>query len=99
MDNAERHGTAPFVASLGCDGSDILIAISDHGQGVDAALLDRLGQPFLRGDRARTSTGSGLGLSIVKRAVELHEGTLQLRNNEAGGFAATIRLPACHLTA
>lgn len=93
MDNAERHGAAPFEASLGCDGNNLLICISDHGAGVDAALLDRLGQPFLRGDQARTSAGNGLGLSIVKRAVEVHGGTLQLRNNGAAGFAATIRLP------
>lgn len=97
MDNAERHGAAPFEATLSCDGNDFHICISDHGPGVDGALLDRLGQPFLRGDQARTSTGNGLGLSIVKRAIELHGGTLQLRNNETGGFAATIRLPASNV--
>ena len=93
MDNAERHGAAPFKVSLGCDGDALFMRVTDHGSGVAPALLDRLGQPFLRGDQARSSTGSGLGLSIVMRAAELHGGTLELGNGSYGGLVATIRIP------
>jgi len=95
MDNAERHGMPPFRLSLHNDQGTLVLRVADHGPGVDAALLKRLGQPFVRGDHARTSTGSGLGLSIVKRAAELHGGTLQLqlRRSNGGGLVATIRIP------
>jgi two-component system osmolarity sensor histidine kinase EnvZ len=56
-------------------------------------LLDRLGQPFLRGDAARGSAGSGLGLSIAARCAQMHGGHLTLRNGESGGFLAQITLP------
>jgi two-component system osmolarity sensor histidine kinase EnvZ len=95
MDNAERHGRPPFALNACHDHGTLVLRISDHGPGVDEALLERLGQPFLRADRARTSAGSGLGLSIVKRAAELHGGTLrlQLRKPDGSGMVATIRIP------
>lgn len=95
MDNAERHGAPPFRLALAADNETLVVRVSDHGPGVDPALLERLGQPFLRGDHARTSAGSGLGLSIVKRAAEVHGGTLQLESRKAtgGGLVATIRIP------
>ncbi|MFC5526152.1 ATP-binding protein [Rhodanobacter ginsengisoli] len=94
MDNAERHGAAPFKVILGSDETSHAIGVGDHGPGVATSLLDRLGQPFLRGDPARSNTiGSGLGLSIVMRAAQSHGGVLELRNAADGGFQATIRLP------
>ena len=95
MDNAERHGAPPFRLALAADDQTLVVRVADHGPGADPALLERLGQPFLRGDQARTSAGSGLGLSIVKRAAELHGGTLQLESRRAngGGLVATIRIP------
>jgi len=95
MDNAEQHGAPPFRLALAVDHEALVVRVADHGPGVDPALLERLGQPFLRGDQARTSVGSGLGLSIVKRAAELHGGTLQLESRRAngGGLVATIRIP------
>ncbi|MDE2154471.1 MAG: hypothetical protein KGJ32_01050 [Xanthomonadaceae bacterium] len=94
MDNAERHGAAPFRLGMGFDDEHFFLCVADHGPGAPPALLDRLGQPFLRGDPSRGGAGTGLGLSIVKRAAELHGGTLQLRNAPGGGLVATIRLPS-----
>jgi two-component system osmolarity sensor histidine kinase EnvZ len=95
MDNAERHGAPPFRLSLSVDQDALVVRVADHGGGVSAELLERLGQPFLRGDHARTSAGSGLGLSIVKRAAELHGGSLLLQSRKANGcgLVATIRIP------
>jgi len=56
-------------------------------------VLEQLGKPFVRGDKARSGVGVGLGLSIVARAAELHGGELLLRNGERGGFVATLRIP------
>ncbi|WP_165371693.1 sensor histidine kinase [Pseudolysobacter antarcticus] len=93
MDNADRYGAAPFRAMLWRDAENIHVRISDHGAGVAPELLSRLGQPFVRGDVARAGAGGGLGLSIVARCVQLHGGTLTLRNADGGGFIAEISLP------
>lgn len=93
MDNAERYGAAPFEVTLAHEDAAIVACVADRGPGVPPSLLSRLGQPFLRGDRARSGTGSGLGLSIAARAARLHGGTLAFANRPGGGFLATLRLP------
>jgi two-component system osmolarity sensor histidine kinase EnvZ len=94
LDNAERHGAAPFRVTMGRDARDLFVSVADSGPGVPADLLPRLGRPFLRGDRARSSAGTGLGIGIAMRAAELHGGALELRNAPGGGFVARLRLPA-----
>ncbi|WP_017461253.1 ATP-binding protein [Dyella ginsengisoli] len=94
MDNAEHYGAAPFRVRLQRAGDELSISVEDHGPGVPEDLLARLGQPFLRGNAARTGAcGTGLGLSIVKRAAEISGGRLQLANRSGGGFSATLVLP------
>jgi signal transduction histidine kinase len=71
------------------------ISIEDDGPGIpDDRIADAL-QPFIRLDtaRARDTAGMGLGLAIVRKAVQAEDGTLDLRNRAEGGLCATIRLP------
>jgi two-component system osmolarity sensor histidine kinase EnvZ len=93
MDNAERYGAAPFTVTLRCEADHCCVRVADAGPGVPTSLLDQLGRPFLRGDAARGGKGSGLGLSIVMRAAELHGGKLDLAIGDGGGFVATLRIP------
>ncbi|HXS74515.1 MAG TPA: ATP-binding protein [Rhodanobacteraceae bacterium] len=93
LDNAERYGAAPYRIALTQDAQELRVCVEDRGPGVRAELLPKLGKPFVRGDAARGGGGSGLGLSIVQRAAELHGGALHLRNREGGGFIAELRLP------
>ena len=93
MDNAERHGAAPFRAELGRDARGAYVRVADQGLGVPPEFLPQLGRPFLRGDRARSTVGTGLGIGIAMRAAELHGGALELANAPGGGFVATLRLP------
>ena len=62
------------------------IAIRDFGPGVPHDALGRLFDPFFRVEEARDSNGggSGMGLSIAKRAVQLHHGTIVAENAEPG---------------
>lgn len=94
MDNAEKYGAAPFRLALRLDPDQLVLQVEDSGRGVDDALLDRLGRPFVRGDLARGGpAGTGLGLSIARRATDLDGGSLTLGNRAGGGFVATLVLP------
>ncbi len=67
-------------------GSTVRIQVRDYGPGVPEEALDHIFDAFYRveGDRNRGSGGVGLGLSIARRAVELHKGTLRARNANPG---------------
>lgn len=93
MDNAERYGAAPFEVALETGDTFWCISVIDHGVGVSAEQLERLGRPFQRGDQARGNGGTGLGLSIVARAAQMHGGTLTWGNRVPSGFIASIRIP------
>jgi signal transduction histidine kinase len=60
--------------------------VRDYGPGVPAEALDRLFDTFFRVEPARAANGggSGLGLSIAKRAVQLHRGTIEAENASPG---------------
>jgi two-component system sensor histidine kinase CpxA len=75
-------------------GDETIICIRDHGPGVPEHLLTQIFEPFFRVDGApRPSTGSvGLGLSIVRRIVELHNGRVSAENT-GPGLRVTIALP------
>jgi two-component system sensor histidine kinase QseC len=96
VDNALRHGGAGGRVSVTVtrDGREVVVRVEDAGPGVPDAEIGRLGQRFYRAAGAR-GTGSGLGLSIVARIVELHRGTLRFARAASGqGFTVEVRLPA-----
>lgn len=70
----------------------LAICVRDHGPGVAAEHLPRLGEPFFRAP-GQASSGHGLGLAIARRAAQRHGGQLQLANHPQGGFVATLLLP------
>jgi two-component system sensor histidine kinase AtoS len=67
----------------------VLLEISDTGRGIDAAVMDKLFQPFF----TTKSKGSGLGLAISKRLIEDHGGKIRVEQNPGGGATFTISLP------
>ncbi|MHB1205976.1 MAG: sensor histidine kinase [Rhodospirillaceae bacterium] len=73
----------------------LTIAVSDHGPGIESALLRRLGEPFLQGNPAlsHSGQGTGLGLSICKRYMDLLGGELKIESVVGSGTTATIRFP------
>lgn len=77
------------------EGDDIVVSISDTGRGIAAEDMDKLFQPFqqLDGSIRRRYAGSGLGLSISKRFIELHGGKIQVESEFGVGTCFTFRLP------
>jgi CheY-like chemotaxis protein/anti-sigma regulatory factor (Ser/Thr protein kinase) len=73
----------------------IKIAVIDTGIGISAENIQKLFQPFIQIDSAlnRQYTGTGLGLALVKRLVELHGGTIELTSEVGVGSCFAINLP------
>jgi cell cycle sensor histidine kinase DivJ len=71
------------------------IKIKDNGIGVPPADMPHLGKDFVQAGDNRD--GSGLGLSIVKSLVNLHNGEFEFRSTQGVGSQATIRLPVEHV--
>jgi PAS domain S-box-containing protein len=82
--NAERQG------------SDVVVRVKDTGVGIPAEKLPRLFEMFFQVDRSleRSQGGLGIGLSLVRRLVELHGGRVEARSEGAGkGSEFIVRLP------
>ena len=63
---------------MGCTGEKVLIRYEDNGGGISDEVADRIFDPFVVSDPSRNKSGSGLGLSIAKKIVEYHGGTIVL---------------------
>ena len=72
---------------------EILVSISDHGIGIPADDLDRLFERYHRGSNVSGIVGTGVGLYLVKMAVDLHRGKIDVESQESEGSRFTIRLP------
>jgi two-component system phosphate regulon sensor histidine kinase PhoR len=106
LQNAIRHGGeggwVGLRAGLSGDAhrTEIVITVEDRGPGVPASEVGHVFEPFFRGTRAleRQVRGTGLGLSLVKRIVEAHGGTVGVKTEVGRGSAFTIALPALAAT-
>ncbi|MHB8760281.1 MAG: sensor histidine kinase, partial [Thiobacillus sp.] len=94
IDNAVKHGRgAPIEVSFRKTASIWTLEIADRGPGIPDAQLERVFQPFLRLDNARTQTGSGLGLSIVQEICRTQGWFVTLMPRPGGGLIARLTLP------
>lgn len=96
VQNAIRHtptgGSVAVRAELSC--GDIALVVEDDGEGIPAESREMVFEPFWRGDSARTSNGSGLGLTLVKRIVEGLGGEIAVGAAPTGGARFDVSLPA-----
>lgn len=77
------------------DGKAIVIEVADSGPGIPSDELSKIFEELYRGANARGVEGSGLGLALVGRIVELHDGQIVVRSrqDEPRGTVFTLRLP------
>ena len=84
-------GTIDVEAEVVAD--DIVVTIADRGLGIPAGDLDRLFERYHRGSNVSGIVGTGVGLYLVKMAVDLHGGSIEVKSREGEGSRFTIRLP------
>jgi heavy metal sensor kinase len=98
VDNAVKYTPAggSVVISLERSPEGTTLVVEDTGIGIDAADAQRVFEPFVRLDaaRSRDTGGTGLGLAIARSIVLAHGGTLDVESRPGAGSRFTIRLPA-----
>jgi signal transduction histidine kinase len=82
-------GTGRLELHAGSDGGVVRIRVADTGVGMDADALDRAFEPYF----STKTTGTGLGLPIARRNIELSGGTIAVESEKGRGTVVTLTLP------
>ncbi|MEU5774920.1 HAMP domain-containing sensor histidine kinase [Streptomyces venezuelae] len=97
VSNAVRHTPEGGSVRISCRTTPeaVLIEVADTGTGIASADLPHVFDRFWRADKSRTRAtgGSGLGLSIVRKLVEAHDGAVSAQSVPGKGSLFTVRLP------
>jgi len=97
LSNAKRHtpisGDITLRASI--ESENVLVTVSDTGEGIPAEALPHIGERFYRVDNARSRSrgGTGLGLAICKTIIAAHGGELSISSTPGVGTHVNVRLP------
>jgi signal transduction histidine kinase len=110
LDNALRYGAPPITVAVDRADGLVRLTVHDNGSGMAPEFLPHAVERFRRADTARTSTGTGLGLSLVEAIVRAHHGELRICSagahhrigavyagpcrHPANGTTVTVLLPA-----
>jgi signal transduction histidine kinase len=81
-------GSLRIVSVLADDAREVTVNVSDTGVGMDAAALAKIFEPYF----STKATGTGLGLTIAKRNVELNGGTIQVTSERGVGTTVSLTL-------
>lgn len=94
VDNALKYSSeGEIILSLISKNNNAELRVSDDGPGISRENRERIFERFFRSDEARHSAGSGLGLSLVKSYIELHDGKVSVEDKEKGTtFLITLPL-------
>jgi signal transduction histidine kinase len=98
LENAVKYSVPDSRAvevSVTQNGERVVIRVTDDGPGIPEGDIPSLFEPFFRVDRSRSKQtgGYGLGLSIARRIVEAHGGTITVQNNPKRGASFVVTLP------
>ncbi len=95
LSNAVKYspggGAIEVEAELAAD--EAVVAVADRGLGIPSGDLGRLFERYHRGSNVSGIVGTGVGLYLVKMAVDLHQGRIEVKSKEGEGSRFIIRLP------
>jgi signal transduction histidine kinase len=98
IDNAMKYsseGAKPVQVRIEADADEVRVHIEDRGVGIPESELPKIFEPFYRVDRSRSreTGGYGLGLSLCKRIMEAHGGSIAIASREGEGTEVTLAFP------
>jgi two-component system, OmpR family, sensor kinase len=95
LSNAVKYSPAggAIEVDAAVTGDSVLVAVVDHGIGIPAADIGRLFERYHRGSNVSGIVGTGVGLYLVKIAIDLHGGRIEVQSREGGGSRFTVTLP------
>lgn len=92
LDNACKFSSnKEVVVKLFLDGNSVCLTIIDKGIGIAENDLDKVNNPFFRGNNALKIKGSGIGLSLSSRIIQLHNGTLEFQSQLEKGTKVLVK--------
>lgn len=94
LDNGHKHGSGPIAVEAWQENGVVHTLVADEGPGIPQEDLPHVFDRFYRSDKARSTTGFGLGLAIAHGITEAHGGTIEAANAPDGGAEFLVTLPA-----
>ena len=82
-------GKGTLTIDASADADAVIVRLRDTGVGMDEEALDRVFEPYF----STKTTGTGLGLPIARRNIELSRGSIEVDSQKGAGTTVTVRLP------
>ena len=98
LDNAVKYGPEGGTVWIWSEetGKEFLLHIRDEGRGISKENQERIFRRFFRVEKSELIEGFGLGLSLVKRIAEKHQGNVTVESEPGVGSTFTLHLPRTH---
>jgi two-component system, OmpR family, sensor histidine kinase KdpD len=95
LQNALKYSDADRPVTIACDGAGntIVFDVIDRGPGIDPSEVDRIFEPFYRGETRREGDGAGLGLAITRRLATAMGGRVDVASTTGAGSLFRVTLP------
>ena len=95
LDNAIKYTSPGGLISISDQiiSNNYIITISDNGIGIKDEIINKIFDPFFRGDESRSTEGAGLGLTLSKKIIENHKGKISIKSQVNKGTNVIISLP------
>lgn len=95
LENAMKYSTfdQPVLLKTMIEPESVIFQVQDHGVGISLEEQEKIYDLFYRGQNVRAIAGTGLGLAVVKKCVELHQGKISIASEVGQGTTFTVQIP------